>query len=139
MECGHVQTAILASFDGESVAANAEVEAHLADCQACARFAAAQQAIDARLTAGIGTPPMSADFRPLLRSRLDRERLSAWRDALPDIVHFASWGAATIVCVIVLPLNPGVVLGGGATAALLAYVALTVTRTSLEDIDASSS
>ena len=139
MECGSVQAAILAAFDEESHAASGEVEAHLADCPACARFAAAQRAIDARLTARIVTPPMSADFRSSLRSRIGRERQSAWRDALPDIVHFASWGAATVVCVLVLPLSAGIVLGGGATAALLAYVALTVARTSLEDVDLPSS
>jgi predicted anti-sigma-YlaC factor YlaD len=133
MECERIQTAILATFDGDSPVVDPVVEAHLAECPACARFAAAQAAIDSRLAASVVTPPMSSDFRRLLRARIGQERVPAWREALPDIVHFASWGAATLLCVLVLPLNASVILGGGATAALLTYVVLTVARTSLED------
>src|SRR5687768_6875705 len=135
MECGNNQAAILASFDEDSPAVNSEVEAHLAHCPACARFAAAQEAIDRRLAASVVTPPLSGDFRRSMLARMGRQRVPAWREALPDIVHFASWGAATLLCVLVLPLNASVVLGGGATAALLTYVALTLARASFEDID----
>jgi anti-sigma factor RsiW len=132
MECERSQTEILTSLD-EGTAAARDVEAHLADCPACARFAAAQRSIHARLAATLVTPPRSGDLRRSLRARIARDQMPAWRDALPDIVHFASWGAATLLSILVLPLNASVVLAGGATAALLAYVALTVARTSLED------
>ena len=133
MECERIQEAILASFEEGMAAEGRDVERHLAECPDCARFAAAQRALDGRLAASLVTPPMRPDLRRSLRARMANERTPAWRDALPDIVHFASWGTATLLSLLVVPLDAGVVLGGGATAALLAYVALTVARTSLED------
>jgi predicted anti-sigma-YlaC factor YlaD len=135
MDCQHIQTEILAWHDGDARSLDREVDAHLEDCLACRRFAAEQAAIDGRLAASLIPPAMSSGFRQLLRTRIARERPRVWREALPDIVHFASWGAATLLCVLVLPLDAGVVLGGGATATLLAYVALTVARTTLEDAE----
>jgi predicted anti-sigma-YlaC factor YlaD len=136
MDCERTQAAILASFDGDRTASAGGVEEHLAACHSCARFAAVQRAIDARLAAGVLSPSMDSDFRRSLRARMARERAGARSDALPDIVHFASWGTATLLSVLVLPLDASVVLAGGATATLLAYVALTVARTALEDAEA---
>ena len=138
MDCQPVETAILASHDRNGRPLDRDVEAHLEDCVACRQFAGTQAALDARLAASLVVPAMSSNFRRQLRARIAREGPPLWPDALPDIVHFASWGAATLLCVLILPLDASVVVGGGATATLLAYVALTVARTTLEDAETGS-
>ena len=76
-------------------------------------------------------PSLSPSFRPALRARVRRERTRAWMDALPDIVHFASCGAATLACAAFAPLAATTVLTSGIAIALGSYVITTALRQSI--------
>ena len=120
MNCQKVQDQILEHFDKARPAAmQAEFDAHLADCPKCAAFAARQKAVDARLTSVLVPAEPSPIFRSVLRKRIAVEATQWWMDALPDIVHFVSWTAATLLCAVLAPLETSVVLGAGSAGALL--------------------
>jgi anti-sigma factor RsiW len=138
MECSQLEEAILDSIDAAMPAAlQREIDAHLAQCPACARFAATQRALDAGLSAMLVPATPSPALRPALRRALRKkirlDTLSAWRDALPDIMHLGSCAAATLWCALLLPADTALVLGTGATTALLTYVLMTMVRNSLDD------
>jgi anti-sigma factor RsiW len=136
MDCEKVQDQILEGFDeARSAAMEAELDAHLADCTKCAAFAASHKAVDARLSSVLVPSEPSPIFRSVLRKRIAMEAPRWWMDALPDIVHFVSWTAATLLCAVLAPLETSVVLGAGTTGALLTYVLLTIVRNSFEDLE----
>jgi predicted anti-sigma-YlaC factor YlaD len=136
MDCQHVQEAILDAFDEPaSAAAPDTIAAHLAGCPACATFAVRQQALDAQLSATLVPAGLSPGFRAALRRRIDLETRRLRLDALPDLVHFASCGAATLLCVVLLPFDAWMIAATGATAALSTYVLLAAARHSFEDLD----
>jgi anti-sigma factor RsiW len=109
--------------------------AHLAECPACAAFAARQRALDADLARVFRPPSLSPSFRPALRARVRRERTRAWMEALPDIVHFASCGAATLACAAFAPLAATTVLTSGIAIALGSYVITTALRQSINALE----
>ena len=130
MDCREVQDTVLDSLlDGSRLPA--AVGAHLAACPSCAAFAERQAAVDAGLRRALTAPAVSARLREAVRERIRDER-PVWRDALPDVVHFASCGAATIVSVLILPFNPLVVLAVGAGATVLSHGVLTAMHGSLD-------
>jgi hypothetical protein len=135
MECQRAQEEILDACEAGVRSLGPLIKAHLSDCPDCARFAARQQAVDARLTKALVTPAMSPSFRSDLRRTIRRETRSAWSDRLPDIVHFASCGVATVCCAFLLPFDAATTVGAGTTAALLTYILLTTVRNSFEDIE----
>lgn len=136
MDCQRVQEEILESFDdGASAALQPEIAAHLAGCAACAVFAAKQKRLDSRMSAMLVPAAISPTFRSQLRRRIRRESAHAWLDALPDVVHFASCGVATLVCAVVLPFDPTVIVGAGTAAALSTYLVLTAARMSFEAVE----
>ena len=134
MNCTSAQDAILDALTART-ADSAEVAAHLATCSDCAIFAARQQALDARLAAVLIAPSLTASFRATLATRLRAERRRVWLDVAPDVVHFASCAVATAACAALAPANITAIVGIGATAASVAYVALATLRTSLDDAD----
>lgn len=137
MNCDHVQDYILQSFveDARSGTVRQAIAAHLLGCAACTAFAARQQRLDERLTATFPPPEMSPAFRLALRAQIRRERWRAWRDSVPDVVHFVSCGLATLWCAVVLPFEGVTVAAAGATAAFMSYAVLTTVRQALEDAD----
>jgi len=136
MECHEIQESLLDALDGEpSALPRRVIEAHVSGCAACAQFAARQRAIDLMLVSALTLPAMTPMSRPALRARLRRDAVTARRDTLPDVVHFASFGLVTLALAWTLPISPSVVASGGVTMALLSYVALSVIRSSLEDYD----
>jgi hypothetical protein len=133
MDCHECQEHILESFEqAPSAATQASIDAHVSACGACARFARVQRTLDATLGTMLVPPAISPAFRPVLRERIHLERPSRW-DSLPDIVHFASFGVATLICAALLPFSPSSIIGLGATAALSSYVLLSAVRSSFED------
>jgi anti-sigma factor RsiW len=139
MDCKKAQEEILdacleQTTSGASGTSRA-LEAHLSGCPECARFAARQQGLEARLATALVSPPMTSAFRSDLRRKIVREVRSSWSDKLPDVVHFASCGVATACCAFLLPFDAATTLGTGAAAALLTYVLLTTVRTSFEDME----
>src|SRR6266853_6184123 len=106
MECRKAQEAIIESFEKARPAdVQEEIDAHVAACPACARFAARQKTLDARLSATLIPPEISPAFRPALRKSIRRETMRLWPDWLPDILHFASCGVATLFCARLLPFD----------------------------------
>lgn len=134
MDCSTAHDAILDQL-ATGAPVNVTVEAHLATCAECARFALRQRALDDQLASALVAPALSASFRATLRARIRSERRRAWLDVAPDIVHFTSCGVATAVCAVLVPANTTVIVAAGATAALVAYIALATLRTSLDDAD----
>jgi anti-sigma factor RsiW len=135
MDCQTAQEEILDSYEAGVRGLGPLIEAHLLGCPDCARFAARQQAVDARLAKALVTPAMSPSVRADLRRTIRRETRSSWSDRLPDIVHFASCGVATLCCAFLLPFDAATTVGAGTTAALLTYILLTTVRNSFEDIE----
>jgi anti-sigma factor RsiW len=139
MDCQHAQEEILESCLAEMSRGvsgfSRTVEVHLSGCAECARFAASQQAVDARLAGALVSPSMTSTFRSDLRKKIRQDARSPWPDRLPDIVHFASCGLATAGCALLLPFDAATTVGAGATAALLTYILLTAVRSSFEDIE----
>lgn len=134
MECHAIQESILDAIDGESSTEQRRViEAHVSSCPACAQFAARQLAIDVALASALAPPAMTPMSRATLRARPRHDALTARRDTLPDVVHFASFGLATLALAWTLPISPSLVASGGVTMALLSYVVLSVIRSSFED------
>src|SRR4051812_17222909 len=124
MDCREAQDEILERLSGEGARA---VEEHVAGCPDCAAFSARQAAVDARLGAALRPPELSAAFRSKLRQRIRRES-RLWPETLPDLVHFASCAAATILCAVLLPFAAGPVLGIGAVATVITYVVMVAAR-----------
>ena len=143
MDCLQVQEAILDAFEQRG-ATEHNLDAHIASCPACAAFAARQQALDARLSALFpppAAPTLSPAFRAGLRQRLQREKpvpqappRTAWLDAMPDVLHLASWGVATAASVALLPFDAMTIVGVGAAAATVTYVLLIAVRETIEDL-----
>ena len=136
MDCAKAQDEILDALDEvRSGAIQREVEMHLSTCVRCSAFAARQRALDAQLTSALKAPEFSPPFRTILRSRIQQERVGSTLDALPDVVHLTSCGAATLVCAALMPFDPTLSVGAGATLTLLSYALLTLVRGSFEDIE----
>ena len=134
MECHEIQESILDALDGEpSPEQQRVIEAHVSSCAACGQFARRQQILDVTLASALAPPAMTPMSRPALRARLRRDAVTARRDTLPDVVHFASFGLATLALAWTLPISPSIVASGGLTMALLSYVVLSMIRSSFED------
>src|SRR5580704_14473794 len=136
MDCGKAQEEILESLEkARTVDVQGEIDAHVAACSACAGFAARQKTLDVRLSTALTPPELSPAFRTVLRKRIRWEAMRLWPDWLPDILHFASCGVATLFCALLLPFDASAIFGAGAAATVMSYVLLTAVRISFEDAD----
>lgn len=133
MDCRQAQDEILESFIATRPAdVQALVEAHVSGCAICAAFAEKQRILDRRLSAMVVPPSLSPRFRAAVRERARHETRVIWSDLLPDAVHFASCGVATVLGLVWLPLSAPVVLAVAAAGTLLAHVVLTAVHDSLD-------
>lgn len=133
MHCDDIQEAILESFDeAPAPELRRQIDAHVSGCAACAAFARRQARLDATLSVALQPPASSPAFRSTLQRTIRRDTLRAWFEALPDLVHFISCGAATLACAVVLPLDTAVVLATGTIGTAFSYMALTVLRDSFD-------
>jgi hypothetical protein len=134
MECHDVRDRILESFDqAPAPDLRAALERHLAGCQSCSSFARAQKMLDDRLGQLLVPPAISPAFRSHLRTRIAQEPASSRLDSLLELVHFASFGVATLVLAAILPVRPAVVISVGVAITLAAYVLMSAVRGSFED------
>ena len=138
MDCHEIQERILASLEHAPATRTPatwtqEIEAHLSGCEACARFARAQEALDASLTTMLAPPALSPRFRPVLRERIRHAPAPARPDVRLDVVHFASCGVATLALAMLLPFSPALVIGVGTTFTLTSYVLLSAVRSSFDE------
>jgi predicted anti-sigma-YlaC factor YlaD len=136
MDCREAQERILDDVDGASVFEDRpEMMAHLAGCASCTKFAETQRTLHTRLASILSPPDLSPEFRAELRQRIRREPARLWPDSLPDIVHLASCGVATIICAALLPYHPAEVLAVGAGVTVVTYVIQSVIRTLFEVLE----
>jgi len=139
MDCQQVQDEILEGVNELRSRARGEVQAavdaHLADCVACAAFARKQQALDRQLASVLAPPRVSPHVRAAIRERVRHERRQFWSDLLPDAVHFASCAVVTLIALAWLPLSAPVVLGIGVLGTLFTHAVLTAFHESLDAAD----
>src|SRR5262245_9495352 len=134
MTCDQVRHAVLERLDGGAVdAIDREIDHHLTGCPACAAFAAVQTSLDVQLGALLSPPAPSPAFLAELGGRLAPQRTRQWLDAMPDILHLASCGVATLVCAILLPFQPSTTAATGIVGTVPTYLLLTAVRSSLEE------
>lgn len=132
MDCQQVQDQLLESLIVDEPPMRVAIDAHLTTCPACAAFAARQARLDAELRVVLGPPILSTRVRAVIRERIRHERRPVWSDVLPDVVHFASCGAVTIVSLVLLPFHPTTVLAVAAAATMLSHAVLTAAHGSLD-------
>jgi anti-sigma factor RsiW len=129
MDCQEARAELLESVDEDrSRQSGVELDAHLSGCSACARFAARQRALDARLSAMLRPPELSPGFRAALRRRIRKDSARLWPAALPEVVHVVSCGIATVTCAALLPFDGWMTLGVGAAATAVSFLLLLAVR-----------
>jgi hypothetical protein len=133
MECDRAREAILESLlEPQGGEAQAMIDAHLAGCRSCAAFMRTQRDLDRQLSVHLRAPALRTGFRSAVRRRVRQESRAFWSDLLPDVLHFSSWGVATLLALAWLPLSTPVVLAAAASGTLLTHVLLTAFHESLD-------
>ena len=136
MTCAQAEEHLLESID-EPLAADVRraVDRHVSSCASCATFAAQLRAVDAQLVAAL--PPMAApeSIAMGVRRQQRRDRASTLTDSLPDVIHLAGCGAATILSAALLPVEAPVTLAAGVAFTCFTYVVMAVVRWSLEAVE----
>ena len=136
MTCAQAEDHLLESID-EPFAADVRraVDRHVSSCNSCATFAAQLRAVDARLVAAL--PPIAApeSIAMGVRRQQRRDRASTLTDSLPDVIHLAGCGAATILSAALLPVEASVTLAAGVAFTCFTYVVMAVVRWSLEAVE----
>jgi hypothetical protein len=136
MDCREVEEGLLEDLDGGGLSAKRlEIETHLAGCASCTRFAQGQKALDAELSAIFPPPELSPAFRANLRKRIRLDPIRPLPAFLPEMVHFGSCLAATVVCAVLLPLHAGAVLAYGMGITFATYVFLIAARIVFESVE----
>jgi hypothetical protein len=133
MDCPEAREHILESLaELRPGAKTADLENHLADCEACRRFWETQMNLDLQLTTAISAPALNPEFRKSLMKKLHRQPFFVWPEFLPDAAHLAGCMCAIALCVLVLPFRPGPIVLAGLAFTLMTYFVQSVIRGSLE-------
>ncbi len=111
------------------------LDAHVAGCEPCAAFATRLQAIDAQLAAALIPAAVPASLAQGIRTQIRRERTATMAENLPDIIHLAGCGAATLVSAALLPIDPPITIAAGLGLTCVTYVFMAVVRWSIESLD----
>jgi anti-sigma factor RsiW len=138
MKCQEVRAAILESLE-EVVSPErvSEIDFHLGGCEDCAWFSAVHRSLDGRLNVLLVSPDLSPGFRARLYQAIRRDTRQVWSPVLPDVVHFLTCGAATVLCAILMPFQASLTLGIGAAGTCLTYLLATAVRDVFERADES--
>ena len=136
MTCTQVEEYLLESID-EPLAGDVRraVDRHVASCAACGSFAAQLRDIDAQLSSAL--PPISAPPSIVegLRRQQHADRVTAFTETLPDVIHLAGCAIATVLSAALLPIDPPVTLTAGVAVTCFTYVVMVIVRSSLEAVD----
>jgi hypothetical protein len=134
MDCTEARMSIVSSYI-ETLAAGRSLAlaAHCEACPACATFAGDEQTFDERLMRGLAPGEPRQNLRREIIRRAAATPLNDWRDGLPEMVHFVSWGVAIAACALLVPVSAPVTVGSGLALAIGSYFALAIVRTSLEE------
>jgi hypothetical protein len=136
MTCHEAEELLLESFDEPpGPVVRRALDAHVAGCRACSAFAAQLRAVDAELAAVLAPPAVPASLAPGIRTRVRRERIAALAENLPDIIHLAGCGAATVVSAALLPFDARITIAAGLGFTCVTYVFMAVVRWSIESLN----
>jgi hypothetical protein len=127
MNCDEVRELLLNS------SGDALLEAHLAECETCRRFAALQRSLDTRLTAALGAPQLSPQFRSALREQLrSHSAQDGWSESLPDFAHLVGCALGTACLAAMLPKYSNAILPAAAAFTAVTYFLQAVLRSFLQ-------
>ena len=133
MTCDQAEQLLFESFDDVlAVDPRRALDRHLTSCPACAALAAQLRAVDARLSAALPPVTAPASIAAAVRQQVRRERLTALRDSLPDIIHFSGCTVATLLSAALLPVEASITVAIGITFTCFSYVVMALVRSSLE-------
>ena len=136
MTCHEAEELLLESFaEPPGPVVRRALDAHVAGCRACSAFAAQLRAVDAELAAVLTPPAVPASLAPEIRTRVRRERIAALAENLPDIIHLAGCGAATVVSAALLPFDARITIAAGLGFTCVTYVFMAVVRWSIESLN----
>ena len=136
MTCHEAEELLLESLDeAPAPVVRRALDAHVGDCHACAAFASGLRAVDAQLAAALSPPTIPASLAPAIRAQVRRERVATMAESLPDIIHLAGCGAATLVSAALLPIDPPITIAAGLGLTCVTYVFMAVVRWSIESLD----
>ena len=111
------------------------LDAHVAGCRECSAFAAQLRAVDVKLAAVLQPPAVPASLAPGIHARVRRERIAALAESLPDIIHLAGCGVATVVSAALLPFDAPITVAAGLGFTCVTYVFMALVRWSIESLD----
>ena len=135
MTCEEAEELLLESFDeAPAPVVRRALDAHVADCHACAAFATQLRAVDAQLAAALSPPAIPASLAPAIRAQVRRERTTAVLENLPDIIHLAGCLTATLLSAALLPIAPPITIVAGLGLTCVTYVFMAVLRWSIETL-----
>jgi predicted anti-sigma-YlaC factor YlaD len=133
MDCAHIRDALLELPDGPAdPSLRRAIDVHLPACAECRRFRDALMRVDRGLAGHLQPPVLGVAFTARLRERLAGDRRPVWADWLPAVVHFASCGMATAVCVAALPDQAGMVMAAAAGITVVSHFLLTTAQNALD-------
>jgi anti-sigma factor RsiW len=137
MNCDQAEELLFESYDVELKFRAADVSSetlqrHLATCDACSELAAQLRVVDARLSAVLRPITAPASIAAGVRRHQRQERQARVRESLPDIIHLAGCGAATLLSALLLPVEISLTISVGITFTGLTYMALALMRSSLD-------
>jgi hypothetical protein len=133
MTCAEAEDLLLESFDETPAPVlRRALDAHVAGCRACSSFAAQLRAVDTELAAVLKPPAVPASLALGIRARVRGERITALAENLPDIIHLAGCGAATVVSAALLPFEAPITIAAGIGSTCVTYVFMAVVRWSIE-------
>ena len=136
MTCHEAEELLLESFDEPPVAVvRRALDAHVAGCRACSAFAARLRAVDAELAAVLTPPAVPESLSAGVRTRVRRERIAALAESLPDIIHLAGCGVATVVSAALLPFDAPITIAAGLGFTCVTYVFMAAVRWSIESLN----
>jgi len=136
MNCAQAEEYLLDAID-ERLPADLRraVDSHLSSCGACATFAAQLHAVDTQLSAALPPGVAPASMAAGVRRQQRADRRTALADSLPDVIHLAGCGIATVLSAALLPIDPQVTLAAGVAVTGFTYAVMAVVRSSLEGVD----
>ena len=136
MTCVEAEILLLASLDEALPAPDSSaLDGHLAGCADCAAFAESMRTVDERLQLAMASPPVPPALAAGVLAQVRRERTSAARESLPDVIHLAGCTVATVVAAALLPVEASITLAAGIGFTCVSYVGLAVIRWSLETVE----
>jgi hypothetical protein len=133
MTCQEAEDLLLESFDeAPAPVLRRALDAHVAGCHGCSAFAAQLRAVDVELAAVLQPPAVPASLAPGIHARVRRERIAALAENLPDLIHLAGCGAATVVSAALLPFDAPITVAAGLGFTCVTYVFMALVRWSIE-------